>query len=75
LHPFLHAYYAKGIFSKRFKWWWKYRKWVNLVRDSSLGITEFHFLNRDGEEIEIRTTVKEKEKEKEKEEVKEEVEV
>lgn len=75
LHPFLHAYYAKGIFSKRFKWWWKYKKWVNLVRDSSLGITEFHFLNRDGEEIEIAPSSKEKEKEKEKEEVKEEVEL
>jgi ribonuclease G len=77
LHPFLHAYYSKGIFSKRFKWWLKYRKWVNLVRDSSLGITEFHFLSKDGEEIEmgVSQAIKEKEKEKEKSEVKEEVEV
>ena len=74
LHPFLHSYYSKGIFSKRFKWWWKYRRWVELVRDSSLGITEFHFLNRDGEEIEIGAQLA-KEKETEKEEIKEEVEV
>jgi ribonuclease G len=51
LHPFLYAYYTKGIISKRMKFYFKYKKWVNLVRDSSLGITEFHFLNRDGEEI------------------------
>jgi ribonuclease G len=53
LHPFLYAYYTKGIFSKRVKMFWKYKRWVTIVKDSSLGITEFHFLNRDGEEIEL----------------------
>jgi ribonuclease G len=53
LHPFLYAYYTKGIISKRLRLFLKYKKWINLVKDSSLGITEFHFLNRDGEEIDI----------------------
>jgi len=53
LHPFLFAYYTKGIVSKRVKFFFKYKKWINLVKDSSLGITEFHFLNKDGEEIEL----------------------
>lgn len=53
LHPFLFAYYTKGIISKRVKFFFKYKKWINLVKDSSLGITEFHFLNKDGEEIEL----------------------
>jgi ribonuclease G len=53
LHPFLFAYYTKGIISKRVKFFFKYKKWLTLVKDSSLGITEFHFLNKDGEEIEI----------------------
>jgi ribonuclease G len=53
LHPFLYAYYTKGIISKRVKFFFKYKKWVNLVKDSSLGITEFHFLNKDGEEIDL----------------------
>ncbi|MGB4843950.1 MAG: ribonuclease E/G, partial [Ferruginibacter sp.] len=53
LHPFLYAYYTKGIISKRVKLFFKYKKWINLVKDSSLGITEFHFLNKDGEEIEL----------------------
>ncbi len=53
LHPFLYAYYTKGIISKRVKFFFKYKKWVNLVKDSSLGITEFHFLNKDGEEIHL----------------------
>jgi ribonuclease G len=53
VHPFLHAYYTKGMFSKRFKWWWKYKRSVDLVKDSSLGITEYKFLNREGEEIDL----------------------
>lgn len=53
LHPFLYAYYTKGILSKRVKFFFKYKKWLALVKDSSLGITEFHFLNKDGEEIEV----------------------
>jgi ribonuclease G len=81
LHPFLFAYYTKGIFSKRFRWWMKYKRWVNLVKDTSLGITEFHFLNKDGEEIEMGLTrnkdkskLIEKTEKEEKEEKEEEVE-
>jgi len=53
LHPFLYAYYTKGIISKRVKMFFKYKRWVKIVKDSSLGITEFHFLNKDGEEIDV----------------------
>ena len=53
LHPFLYAYYTKGFISKRVKMFFKYKRWIELVKDSSLGITEFHFLNKDGEEIDL----------------------
>ncbi len=53
LHPFLYAYYTKGIISKRVKMYFKYKRWIDLVKDSSLGVTEFHFLNKDGEEIDL----------------------
>jgi ribonuclease G len=53
LHPFLHAYYTKGIISKRMRWFFKYKKKVELIKDSSLAITEYKFLNKDGEEIEL----------------------
>lgn len=53
LHPYLHAYFSKGLFSKRVQWFLKYYKWVNLIEDSSLGLTEFHFVNSSGEEIEL----------------------
>jgi ribonuclease G len=53
LHPYLHAYFKQGFFSIRMKWFYKYHKWVNLEMDSSLGISDFRFLNGMGEEIEI----------------------
>jgi ribonuclease G len=53
LHPFLHAFFTTGFISKRMRWYFKYKRWVTLVKDTSLAITEFKFLNRDGEEIEV----------------------
>ena len=41
------------LISKQMTWFLKYRIWVKLVKDSSIGITEFHFLNKLGDEIEI----------------------
>ncbi len=52
LHPYLFAFFTKGIFSKRVKWYLKYLKWVQLVEDSSLGLTEYNVLNNRGELIE-----------------------
>lgn len=53
LHPFIFAYFTKGTPSKRQKWFMKYFKWIKMVEDSSLAITEYKFLNKFGEEIEI----------------------
>ncbi len=53
LHPFLHAYYTRGIFSKRFKWFMRYKRWIKIAKDSSLGITDFKFINKNEEEIKV----------------------
>ncbi len=53
VHPFIYAYYREGLISRQLKWFMKYKKWVKLTKDSSYGITEFHFLNKAGEEIEL----------------------
>ncbi len=53
LHPYLHAYFTTGMFSKRVKWFFKYFKWVKLIKDSSLAVTDYKFLNDAGEEIEL----------------------
>lgn len=53
VHPFLFAYYAKGFPSRQFKWLLKYKSWVNLREDSSLGLTEYRFTGKSGEAIEL----------------------
>jgi len=53
IHPYLFAYFTKGIFSQRVRWYFKYKRWVNLLKDSSMGVTEFKFLNKEGEEIQL----------------------
>lgn len=53
LHPYLFAFFTKGLISRRLKWYFKYHKWVVLEQDSSLGVTEYRFTNKIGEEIEM----------------------
>ena len=53
LHPYLYAYFIAGTMSKRLKWFLRYFKWVKVVEDSSLALTEFHFINSAGEDIEV----------------------
>lgn len=53
LHPYLYAYFVQGFPSRRMKWFMKYKRWVKIIKDTSLGITEFHFRNHMGEDIEI----------------------
>jgi ribonuclease G len=35
------------------KWFLKYKRWVKVEKDTSLGITEFKFINEQAEEIEV----------------------
>ncbi|MEX1238157.1 MAG: Rne/Rng family ribonuclease [Cyclobacteriaceae bacterium] len=53
VHPYLHAYFTSGIISQRLKWYFKHMRWVNIVVDTSLAVTEYKFLNKEGEEIEL----------------------
>ena len=53
VHPFLSAYFTKGFPSIRMKWFLQYKTWITIMEDSSFGITEFKFLNQNGDQIEI----------------------
>ena len=53
VHPFLHAFFTKGVFSKRWEWYKKHHVWVQIEKDSSLPISEYSFHNKMGEEIEL----------------------
>ncbi|GAA4844741.1 Rne/Rng family ribonuclease [Algivirga pacifica] len=53
LHPYLYSYFNNGLISKRMKWFMKYFKWVKMVQDSSLGISDYRLENYLDEVIEI----------------------
>lgn len=53
LHPYLHAYFTKGLISRQLKWYFKYKRKIELIEDSSLAIMEYNFINGMGEEIEL----------------------
>jgi ribonuclease G len=53
VHPYLHAYYTAGFPSRRMKWFLHYKAWIKVVKDSSFGVTEYKFVNKYGDEIEI----------------------
>jgi len=53
LHPYLYSYFSRGVYSVRFKWFMKYHKWVKMIEDSSLAVTDYKFLNAELEVIEV----------------------
>lgn len=53
MHPYLYAYFTRGFISRRMKWFFKYHRWIKLEEDSSMGVTEFRFRNKSGEEMEV----------------------
>jgi ribonuclease G len=53
VHPYLHAYFTQGFISQRMNWYFKFKRWVSMAKDTSMGITEFKFLNKEGEEIQL----------------------
>ncbi len=56
VHPYLYAYFTKGIINQRMRWFFKYNQWIAVEQDSSLAITDFRFLNKEGEEIQLQIT-------------------
>ena len=53
MHPFVHAFFTKGLISRRVKWFLKYKRWIRLEVDSSLGLVDYNFHNKAGEQIEL----------------------
>jgi ribonuclease G len=53
LHPFTFAFFTTGFISKRMKWFFRYFKWIKMIQDSSMAVTEFQILNKFKEPIEL----------------------
>lgn len=53
LHPYIAAYIKKGFFSKRFRWALRFKCAVNLLPMSSYHFLEYHFFDKNDNEIEL----------------------
>ena len=51
VHPFIHAYLTKGLFSIRRKWKRRYHRGIEIKAVKSFQITQYNFLNKNGDEI------------------------
>lgn len=51
VHPFIAAFITKGFLkSKQWKWFFEYKKWISVRGHENLPITEFRFLDANGDE-------------------------
>ncbi len=55
-HPFICAYYRKGWPSRRMKWYFDHKKWVEIRDMEDFALTEYAFLDAEGVEIELAQT-------------------
>lgn len=53
VHPYLYAYLKRGLFSYRWKWWLRYKRWIRVTPQSSYSFLEYHFFNSHGDEIKM----------------------
>lgn len=51
VHPYLQAYFTKGIISRQMKWFFKYKKWVPVRSITANNLLEYKFVNGQNEEI------------------------
>lgn len=51
MHPYLYAYFTKGLISKQVKWFFKYRKWVRLKAQQGYHFLEYRFFNQNNDPI------------------------
>ena len=53
VHPFVEAYMKRGIISRQWDWFWKYKKWVTVSSDANFGMLQYRFFDGQNEEIKM----------------------
>lgn len=51
VHPYLEAYFTKGLISRRVKWYFKYKKWIQVRGISAYHLLEYAFVDKENNEI------------------------
>ncbi len=53
VHPIMQAYLTKGLWSIIWKWRWKFKQMLKIKVDTNYYLTEFHFFDKNKEEIRL----------------------
>lgn len=51
VHPYLEAYFKKGIVSRQLKWFLKYKKWIPVRGITAHQLLQYSFVTKENEEI------------------------
>jgi len=54
VHPFIFSHLNKGVYSKKWQWYFKYKRWIKITEDQDIPLNEFKFLDRYNDEIRLR---------------------
>ena len=52
-HPYLEAFLTKGVFSRRWKWFLKFNKWIKIIPDPDCHLTSYRFFDVNEDEIRL----------------------
>ncbi len=53
VHPYIYAYLTKGLFPMRWKWIFKYKKWIKIKPSLSYHFLQYKFYNKNNDEIKL----------------------
>jgi len=51
VHPYLHAYFTKGLFSIQWKWFLRFHRWIKILPKNNFSVVDFKFYNKNNDEI------------------------
>lgn len=51
VHPFVEAYFKKGLISRQIKWFFQYKTWIKIEGKTAKHLLYFDLKNKNGEEI------------------------
>lgn len=51
VHPYLEAFFKKGLISRQLKWFFKYKKWIQVRGVTAHHLLQYSFVNKNNEEI------------------------
>ncbi|MGA2823149.1 MAG: Rne/Rng family ribonuclease [Bacteroidales bacterium] len=53
VHPYIYAYFTKGFFNRKWKWFFRFKRKIRLHPMPSYNFLEYHFFNMAGDEIKM----------------------